>query len=182
MTRRMSRFMLTALLFSSVLAGRAQAHRLNVFAYGEDGEVKVEAYFSGGGAARKCDVFVYAPDGTLRLEAKTDADGKCSFKPEKIEDLRIVVEAGAHRGEYVLKIPALGGTSVPAAVRAGPEQDKLAAVEAKLKALRAKVRELEKAQSGVSAGDVIAGLAFIFGLTSVAMYLLGRRARAGHDA
>jgi len=183
------RVLILAALFWLAAAGSARAHRVNVFARAEDGVVKVEAYFSGGAGARDADVVVYGADGTERRRLKTDADGRCSFRPDRVEDLRIVVTAGdGHRAEFALKASEFGGGTAPEpkvpplaagpsreAVPCSPGPGEAQGPEARIRDLQRQFDDLRKSRQEISARDVIAGLAFIFATTALAMALWRRR-------
>jgi len=92
------------LLFLFLSAGLALAHKINVFAYAEAGEVKVESYFADGRPVKQSRVRVYDSSEKLLLEGKTDDAGLYSFPIPKTDDLKIVVrEILGHRNEFLLK-------------------------------------------------------------------------------
>lgn len=95
---------LAALIAFLVLdAGAALAHRLNLFAYAEDGTIVGSAYFSGGGAPAGADVTVYGPDGAVLGQTTTDRDGAFAFDVAVRTDHRIAVEtADGHAAEFVV--------------------------------------------------------------------------------
>jgi len=82
------------------------AHRVNVFAYVEDGRVYVEGYFMDGRGAGNSEVQVFdAHSGERLLTLRTDRDGKASFNIPKKTPLRIVLNAGTgHVNDYLLKM------------------------------------------------------------------------------
>ena len=85
-------------------AGPALAHKVNVFAYVEDGTVYTESYFPDGKPVENGTIEVFNADNTKLLEGKTDKEGKFSFKLPKKEDLTIVINASmGHRNSYLLK-------------------------------------------------------------------------------
>ncbi len=82
----------------------AYAHRVTVFAWAEGETIYCTAKFSGGRAARESLVEVYDSQKKLLLQGKSDNNGAFSFPIPKIDDLLIVVEAGAgHRGSWQIK-------------------------------------------------------------------------------
>ncbi|MCK8601201.1 DUF4198 domain-containing protein [Desulfoferrobacter suflitae] len=86
------------------MAGTAQAHKVNVFAYAEDGTIHTESYFPDGKPAAGGTIEVYDQAKTRLLEGKTDREGKFSFPIPKREDLTIVINAGmGHRNEYTIR-------------------------------------------------------------------------------
>jgi len=175
------------------LAAPAYAHRVNVFAYWDGARVKIEAYFSNGSKAANSDVLVYNADAALRLRTKTDENGECSFAPAASEDLKIVVTTpDGHRAECTLRASDI---SVPEAQDTASRNDAdadehhtaaaapcgVAALKAELDATRAELRELKQVQSRISARDVVAGLGFILGATSLAGWLSGKRTRSTNE-
>ena len=91
-------------LMSLLLIGSAQAHKVNIFAYAEDGKVYTESYFPDGRAVEQGTVLVYTNQEKLLLEGQTDAQGLFSFEIPVLEDLIIVIDAGmGHRSSFRLK-------------------------------------------------------------------------------
>lgn len=87
-----------------LFAGPAMAHKINVFAYAESGQVKTESYFADGRPVKQSRVMVYDSNDNLLLEGKTDNDGLFIFAIPKIADLKIVVrEILGHRNSFILK-------------------------------------------------------------------------------
>ncbi|MDO5530520.1 hypothetical protein [Sutterella sp.] len=72
-------FLLTLLV---ILAGTAAAHRVNLFAWPEGGEIVIESGFSGGSKARGAVITVTAPEGgPAVVTGKTDESGTWRFTP-----------------------------------------------------------------------------------------------------
>ena len=91
-------------LLSLVLSNSAQAHKVNLFAYIEDGIVYTESYFPDGRAVEQGAVLVYTNREKLLLEGETDAQGLFSFEIPALKDLIIVIDAGmGHRNSFTLK-------------------------------------------------------------------------------
>ncbi len=98
----------------------AYAHRVTVFAWAEGETIYCTAKFSGGRAARESLVEVYDSQKKLLLQGKSDNNGAFSFPVPKIDDLLIVVEAGAgHRGSWQIKKAELETTT-----SSGPNTDR----------------------------------------------------------
>jgi nickel transport protein len=92
---------LSALIF---LAGPALAHKVNLFAYVEGGKVYTESYFPDSKPVEGGKVLVYDGQDALLLEGKTDTKGLFSFPVPKVDDLKIVIEAGmGHKNSFDLK-------------------------------------------------------------------------------
>ncbi len=96
---------LLAVLFVVVSAsGTALAHKVNLFAYAEGGTIFTESYFPDGRAVEKGEVLVYDSKDQLLVEGKTDTEGLFSFGIPKIDDLKIVIDAGmGHKNSFDLK-------------------------------------------------------------------------------
>ncbi len=82
----------------------AYAHKVSIYAYGEDGMVFAEGYFSDGTRTRNSLIEVFdAKTGEKLLGGKTDNEGKFSFKIPKATSLKLVLHASmGHRNDYTL--------------------------------------------------------------------------------
>src|SRR5262249_46378058 len=87
--------------FLLLVAGEAQAHRLNAQAFLLPGnKLQVDAWFSTGEPARGAKVEIHGSGDRLIAEGKTNDKGIFDCSLEQLEELRIVVTAGAeHRKE-----------------------------------------------------------------------------------
>ena len=147
----------------------AFAHRLNVFAFEEAGEVRVEVYSSRGVKAKGATVRVLGADDAELLSVKTDVAGTCRFARPAPGALKIVAQtADGHRAEFLLERAGSGSS----AGDAGPDTPR-----SEIEQLRAEIHELRKERREVSVRDVVAGLGLVFGLTALVAHMLGRRAR-----
>jgi nickel transport protein len=100
---------LAALIALALLSAPAEAHKVNLFAYSEEGKLFVEAYFPDGKAVEDSRIEVFDSTGAKLLEGATDKDGKFSCPLPKKDDLKIVVNASmGHRAEFTLKKADLG--------------------------------------------------------------------------
>jgi nickel transport protein len=88
------------LLFASFV----YAHKVNIYAYAEDGMVHSESYFVDGTKCKNSVLEVFdVRNGTKLLEGKTDEEGKFSFKIPKATSLRLVLHASmGHQAEFTL--------------------------------------------------------------------------------
>lgn len=82
----------------------ARAHKVNIYAYAEDGMVHSEGYFVDGAKCKNSLIEVFDERaGTRLLEGKTDEEGKFSFKIPKVTSLKLVLHASmGHQNEYTL--------------------------------------------------------------------------------
>jgi nickel transport protein len=141
---------LCALLWAWI-ASPAMAHRVNVFAWAENGRVFCEGKFSGGRPAKGAEIVVFDLDGKILLKGKTDEKGGFSF-PAPQTGARVVLNASmGHRGEWSISREEMG-------TGAAPEKNP---------ARRA------------SALRVILGLAVVLALSGAGFYALGRREKKG---
>ena len=83
----------------------AIAHKVNIFAYVENGEVFTESYFPDGKKVEGGVVEVYDRAGKKVVEGKTDREGRFSFPlPPTKDDLTIVLVASmGHKTTFLLK-------------------------------------------------------------------------------
>ena len=97
-------FLFSFITVCLLLSGYALAHRVNLFAYVENGKVYTESYFPGGRPVEGGKVSVYDSRDTLLLEGVTDKEGQFNFDVPKVDDLTIVLEATmGHKASFKLK-------------------------------------------------------------------------------
>jgi len=96
--------MLLVMLAPALCATTALAHKVNIFAYVEDGTVYTESYFPDGRKVQHGTVEVYDAAGKKLVSGTTDKNGEFSFPLPKKEDLTIVINASmGHKNTFVLK-------------------------------------------------------------------------------
>jgi nickel transport protein len=173
------------------LAAPALAHRVNIFAWAEAGQIHTESKFQGGNMVSGGTVEVRdAATDALLLSGNTDGEGKWSFPVpaefrDKKPDLVLVVKAGeGHQGQWKLAAadyldagpapaeaaaPAAAPAETPAPAAAPADLSKLVdqAVEARLAPLRKQVAELAEPSPG--AAEILGGLGFLMGLGGMVM-------------
>ncbi len=98
-------FPLCILLIITFLPVSVFAHRVNLFAYIERGEVYTESYFSDGQPAQG-NIKVFDDQDKLLLENKNDKEGLFHFPlPHQVKALRFVLSAPmGHRCSYTLTV------------------------------------------------------------------------------
>ncbi len=99
-----------ALLLSVFLwAAPAHAHKVNIFAYVEDGKIHTESYFPDGKKVVGGTVEVLDSQNQKVAEGVTDKEGKCVLPIPKKDDLTIAINASmGHRSTFLLKKSELG--------------------------------------------------------------------------
>ncbi len=91
------------------ISSTALAHKVNIFAYVDNGGVSTESYFPDGRAVENGAIEVYDSQGHKLLEGACDKEGFFSFKVPKKDDLTIVINAGmGHKNNFTLKKEEIG--------------------------------------------------------------------------
>ena len=182
----------------------ALAHRVNVFAFVEGGEVVVECSYSKSKRVKNGQITVFdANSGATLLQGTTDEEGLFRFPvPQQAREsgssLRILLVAGeGHQNEWIVeanefqeaKTPAVaapkpavtaeGGSNQGSASRQEPgltRADVEEIVGALLDARLAPIRRalLEQDQRGPGLQEIIGGIGWIFGLVGIAAYFKSR--------
>jgi len=175
-----------------LMANRALAHKVNVFAWVEGDTVFVEGYYGGKKKAQNSLVEVFDEAGVKLLEGRTNEKGEFSFEPTEKTELRIVLTAGmGHKNDFVLPASAFGGAilsqSSPSPELQPSKTDFTAATidphqleEMIDKALDQKLAPVIKLISDTRRGgpkltEIIGGIGYIFGLFGVALYFSNRK-------
>jgi nickel transport protein len=101
------RYLVFCLLFTAcclLFVSLANAHKVNIYAYAEDGIVHSESYFVDGTKCKNSVLEVFdGRDGTKLLEGKTDEEGKFSFKIPKATSLKLVLHASmGHQADFTI--------------------------------------------------------------------------------
>ena len=187
-------------LLSAALSSAVYAHKVNMFAYQEGGQVFVDGYFADGKKAQKSEVAVYDEQGQLLLNGETDDEGMFVFTPAHKGALRITLDAGlGHKTEYKLSADEWGESAdlSSSTVSDTAQAQVVISSDAKIaahsvlledeKALREMIkkavhdantpliRSLEEAQQKASLSDIIGGVGFIFGIFGVLLYFKARK-------
>ena len=91
------------------ISSTALAHKVNIFAYVDNGVVYTESYFPDGRPVEKGTIEVYDSQGNKLLEGASDKEGLFSFKVPKKDDLTIVIIASmGHKNKFILKEEEIG--------------------------------------------------------------------------
>ncbi|MCF8034851.1 MAG: hypothetical protein K9K66_16565 [Desulfarculaceae bacterium] len=183
-------------------AAPAAAHKVNIFAFVENGRLQGESYFPGGNKAQGCVVEVWDATGKKLAATKTDAKGGFSLPlPQGQPPYKVVLKAGqGHQADYSLNASELGlapapaapsapaaksGVTVPPSLdrgaslgRAEMEQLLASLLQKELAPLKAQLARMS-ADQGVTVRDVLAGLGYILGLMGLAAYMHYRKQGKG---
>lgn len=171
----------------------AQAHRLSVFAYAEQGRLRVESFFSGNRPARNCPVVLTAPDTEKILaQGKTDEQGKATLDlVGNGTDIQVTVNCGdGHRGQWLYQgdsgaeieptvsvsspitgqiTPALAGPQSAEQLRQIIAQE----LDKQLGPLRRQLALNSERQPSLP--DILGGIGYLLGLAGLVSYLRNRR-------
>jgi len=171
------------------LSGRADAHRVNIFAWYDGTQIRGEGYFAGGQPAMNAPVEVYGPSGAKAFEVTTDSEGLFACRPETPGEYRLVLKAGpGHAAETTVAAGDAGsgtapGIHLPSPPRGDGKNDRAAGddierlLDRKLDPIRTELMKIARRDEGVHARDVAAGLGYIAGLVGLAMYMASRDRR-----
>ncbi len=168
--------LLTLLL---AVSGSAQAHRLNIFAMSDGGQISGYVYFPGGKRAAELPV-VLMRDGQTLAEQSSDAEGQFSFPlpPEGGALLVSAQSADGHAAHFSLDLegetpaaptPSVSDTTCSTHLDAKALEH---AIAAQVRPLREQLDALAQQRRWQ---DVIGGLGYIAGLFGLAMFYFGRR-------
>ncbi|NLI32212.1 MAG: carboxypeptidase regulatory-like domain-containing protein [Deltaproteobacteria bacterium] len=102
-------FAVAVFVCCGIVSNPALAHKVNLFAYAENGKIYVESYFPDGKPAEGGAVEVLDSQNQKVAEGVTDKEGKCTLPIPKKDDLTIVINASmGHRSSFILKKSDLG--------------------------------------------------------------------------
>jgi len=173
----------------------AFAHKVNIFAYVEEGKIYTESYFSDGKKCIESKIEVFDNQGNKLLEGLTDKEGAFSFEiPPGDGDLKLVLTASmGHRAEYIIQADELGNIKglieekIEEPVSAvSPEVSSFDlkeiqsliedALDEKLKPIMREMREIKKSQEDrISPTEIIGGIGYIVGIFGIVAYFLSRK-------
>ena len=101
---RLCCFAFCVLMVTGVLVQSVYAHKVNIFAYAEDGRIHAEGYFVDGSKCMNSQVDVIDnKSGEKLLEGRTDDHGQFLFDIPRVTSLQLILHAGTgHQNEYIL--------------------------------------------------------------------------------
>lgn len=86
------------------MAQPAMAHKVNIFAYAEDGKIYTESYFPDGLPVKNGTIEVLDSKGKIVHKGISDAEGKYVFPVPVHDDLTININASmGHKNSFILK-------------------------------------------------------------------------------
>ncbi len=104
-----ARWALGVVLLAVLLAGPVCAHKVNVFAYVENGRIITESYFPDGQAVEGGAIEILDSQGRKVADGMTDKEGKCAIPIPVKDDLTVVINASmGHKGTFKLRKSELG--------------------------------------------------------------------------
>ena len=195
------RTLILALALVVMLQATALAHRVNVFAFVDGGDIVVECSYSKSKRVNRGSIEVRdAASDAVLLTGETDENGHFRFPvPEAAKaagtGLRIVLRAGeGHQNDWVVEASEFMPETAPTQESAAPKtavasaaptattpvgltrSDVEEVVNAALDARLAPIRRalLEQTEQGPGLREIIGGIGWIFGLVGVAAYFRGR--------
>jgi nickel transport protein len=123
------------LLAICAVVSPADAHKVNIFAYAQNGKINAEGYFVDGTKCQNSVIEVIDnKTGQKMLEGRTDDNGQYSFDIPRAVAIKLILRAGTgHQNEFVLSEEEVRG-AMPAAKKKTekqPEQRKSTAHEQK---------------------------------------------------
>lgn len=98
------RVLLCLFFFICILVQPADAHKVNIFAYAENGRIYAEGYFVDGSKCKNSIIEVLdMKTGEKLLEGNTDEKGQFSFDIPRATSMKLILHAGmGHQNEYTL--------------------------------------------------------------------------------
>jgi len=199
---RMIKTFLMGMFFLLLLAGNTYAHKVNIYAYAENGKVFTKSYFNDGKPAINSTIEVYDRNKKLLLTGRTDQNGEFSFDIPQAIELYIVLNASmGHRNEYILSEDevrsAVSGLKAQApgvseqrkrkkeelpGVKSQIDSSELEAVlsdvlERKIAPIMERLIKIERDIQKPSISEVLGGIGYILGLMGIGIYFKYRQKR-----
>ena len=178
-----------ACLLALAALSPAHAHRLRVFATVEQGQINGYAYFVGGARAKGASV-VFRDGAKRELHRTTaDANGAFSWRPDRPQTIRIVVDAGeGHVGTLVINQSRFTGGRAEAEPETEAQQitvgaftaDQRESIETLVDAAVARhtrplMEAFEAMETRTRFNDIMGGMGMIIGVAGAAMWAMSRR-------
>lgn len=181
------KLLLLLLVFTSLVL----AHKVNIFAYRQKGQVSGESYFADGSPCKKCKIEVYNNKGLKIAETQTDESGKFVLATEERGELKVVVDVGeGHRAEHKLEALSFEKKSENLSSSQEKKEKKSSSLEEfstlkqaveesmdnKLQMFKVELlSEVKREISKVYIRDIIGGIGYIFGVWGLIAILKNRK-------
>ncbi|HOO55330.1 MAG TPA: hypothetical protein PLN69_00795 [bacterium] len=194
------RILYSVILLLFLFTAPALAHKVQVFAYYEAGEVHTESYFNDGKPCVNSKIIVYSPGGEVYTEGVSDEEGMFSFPVDIQGNLNIVLEASmGHRAEINLEIKDIAGAeknneeaapgvseenetepdSASVADRCFSQRELDEYVESRVNKRTTDNRNEMKKLGRPAFRDIVAGLGYLTGIMGLWLFALSAKKRAG---
>lgn len=172
--------MALAVIFLILFPLAAQAHRVIVFAWVEEGQIHVKGSFGKDRPAMNSKIELVTPEEVVLAQTTTDKKGMAVFAlPQSIDsDLTVQLEAGpGHQGHWTLSqdellagLPAKTPSQTPEQTSAAPEKE--------TRVDTSHEQEIEDLEAGPSPYRIAGGIGLIFVLAFGVQTLKRRKAGA----
>ncbi len=175
------------------------AHKVNMFAYVEGGQIFLEGYFADGKKAMNSEVKLFDAKDELVWEGKTNDQGEATIPlPSTDGDLRITLNASmGHKAEYLLSADEIRGEDDGGADAVAPEaavggeasaaaagsvdQGQLRRIVRREvgEAIKPLVRGLSELKERRGISDIVGGIGIIAGLLGAFFFFQARKLQQG---
>jgi nickel transport protein len=172
-----------AALFICILSTPAQAHKISIYGYAEEGKVYTESYFAGGGRCKNCTVTALDTETEeIIIQGTTDEQGRFDFTHQDSVPLKLTANAGSgHIGTYILE-PETASTRDPGIPEAPDAPEFISAyqsqveamLEKRLEPIRRELSNLREASGRPGLTEILGGIGYIIGLLGLWAYLKSR--------
>ncbi len=186
-------------LICFIFVSTAHAHKLNIFAFEEDGKIFVEGYFSSGIKPKGGKIVVLDHTGKVLFQGETDKEGGYIFAKPSANEYRIELDAGlGHKTALGMKAGEIvsqeedqaSGNIAHVASDANNESEKnfgnstaevpneqLKSIirQAVAEATRPLAREISELKTKTNFSDIVGGIGFILGMLGIFAYLKARK-------
>jgi nickel transport protein len=177
-----------ALYIVMAWSGQAMAHKIDVYAYFDNGRLLGEGAYDDGSAAEGADILLTDAEGKLLGKTKVSPEGAFVLTPEpgrpplKIE----INDRAGHRAEFVINEVLPTATAFPAApaaprnvsaARANADLDKeelSKLLRQELAPIKAELARLANRQR-IGPSEIIGGMGWLLGLLGLALWLKDRK-------
>lgn len=189
----------------------AHAHKVNVFATIEDGNIKLEGYFPDGKKAKGAKVSITDEKGDTIIEGEADQDGKFTAPLLATGKILVSIDVGlGHRSDTTIEVqsgsiltqqqaehqhdatsetpsPVVAAKAPTASVQQpmipapNPEQMQKSIEQAVRSAVIPLERRLLEYERSTGMREIIGGLGYLMGLFGTVMYFQARRQKNPND-